>query len=121
MIHPDYPELANRIIHAIADFWVEQYPEKRIKRIYAQAVSEQGRTLVKKLYLAPLYIIEGYGLKRVEDAYVLDMQEKAISKMIRQFQEKLEVKEQQSQAEFLDDLKTPEQLWHANLDILKEY
>jgi hypothetical protein len=96
VIHPDYPELANSIIHAIMKFWIDHYPEKRIKRIYAQTVSEQGHTLAKKLYLGPLYILRNDGLTRVEDAYVLDMQEEATSKVIRQFQERLKVKEQQS-------------------------
>jgi hypothetical protein len=93
VIHPDYPELAHRIIHAIMKFWIDQYPEKRIKRIYAQTVSEQGRVLVKKLYLGPLYTMGNNGLTRVEDAYVLDMQEEALSKVIRQFQERLKEKE----------------------------
>ena len=35
--------------------------------------------------------------------------------------EELEQKPEQSQAEFLDDLKTLEQLWRANLDASKEY
>jgi len=95
VIHPDHPELANRIIHEITRYWIEQYPEKRIKRIYAQTVSEQGRTLAKKLYLGPLYTIGEKGLTRVEDAYVLDMQEEAVSKVIRQFQASLKTKEQQ--------------------------
>ena len=35
--------------------------------------------------------------------------------------EEFEQKPDQSQAEFLDDLKTLEQLWRANLDASKEY
>jgi hypothetical protein len=35
--------------------------------------------------------------------------------------EKLEQKPEQSQAEFMDDLKTLEQLLRANLDTSKEY
>jgi hypothetical protein len=35
--------------------------------------------------------------------------------------EKLEQRPDQSQAEFMDDLKTLEQVWRANLDALKEY
>ena len=95
VIHPDYPELANRIVHEIMKYWIEQYPEKRIKRIYAQTVSPQGRTLAKKLYLGPLYIMKKDGLTRVEDAYVLDMQEEAVSKVIRQFQASLKAKDRQ--------------------------
>jgi hypothetical protein len=95
VIHPDYPELANRIIHAIMQFWIDQYPERRIKRLYAQTVSPQGRNLARKLYLGPLYLTNSDGvLTRVEDAYVLDMQEEAVSKVIRQFQEALHAKEQ---------------------------
>ncbi len=95
VIHPDYPELAGRIIRAIMQFWVDQYPEKRIKRVYAQTVSHQGRALAKKLYFGPLYTVGEDGLTRVEDSYVLDLQEEAISKIIRQFQETLKVKDQQ--------------------------
>lgn len=97
VIHPDYPELASVIIHALMKFWIEQYPDRRIKRIYAQTVSEQGRVLVKKLYLGPLYIMGDDGITRIKDAYVLDMQEEAISKVIRRFQERLRVKEQLSE------------------------
>lgn len=35
--------------------------------------------------------------------------------------EELAQKPEQSQAEFMDDLKTLEQLWRANLDATKEY
>jgi hypothetical protein len=35
--------------------------------------------------------------------------------------EELEQKSEQSQAEFMDDLKTLEQLWRVNLDASKEY
>ncbi len=87
-----HPELASRIIHALMQFWISQYPEKRIKRIYAQTVSEQGRDLARKLYFGPLYIADEHGLVRVKDAYVLEMQERATSKVIRGFQEKLKEK-----------------------------
>ena len=56
VVHPDYPELLNTIINGIMQFWIDQYPEKRIKRIYTQVVSEQGLMLAKKLYLAPLLL-----------------------------------------------------------------
>ena len=38
-----------------------------------------------------------------------------------EIREELEQKPEQSQAEFMDDLKTLEQLWRANLDASKEY
>lgn len=99
VIHPDYPEMANLIIRAIMQYWIDQYPEKRIKRIYAQAVTEQGRILAKKLYLAPLYIMENDELKRIKDAYVVDIREKAVSKVLRHFQEQIEAKEEQNRTQ----------------------
>lgn len=92
VVHPDYPELVSKVIAKIIDYWVEQYPEKRIKRIYAQAVSEQGRTMAQKLYLGPLYLLQNQEMVRVADAFVLDLNDKAASRIIRQFQEKLKAK-----------------------------
>src|SRR6266487_2266597 len=92
VVHPDYPELMSKVITAIAEYWLEQYPERRIKRIYAQAVSEEGRTMAQKLYLGPLYILQNQEMVRIEDAYVLDLNDIAASRIIRQFQEKLRAK-----------------------------
>ncbi len=94
VVHPDYPELINKVIKAIADYWLEQYPERRIKRIYAQTISEDGRIMAKKLYLGPLYILRGQEMIRIEDAYVLDLDDIAASRIIREFQEKLAAKAQ---------------------------
>ena len=101
VIHPDYPELANVIIRGIMKFWIDQYPEKWIKRIYVQTVSEQGRALAKKLYLGPLYIMGDNGLMRVEDAYVLDMQEEAVSKSNSAVSRKIEGKGATSQGKLV--------------------
>lgn len=92
VVHPDYPELISKVIEAITNYWVEQYPERRIKRIYAQTVSEQGRTMAQKLYLGPLYILQNHEMVRVADAFVLDLNDTAASRIIRQFQEKLRAK-----------------------------
>src|SRR5260370_12182845 len=43
---PEYPYLLNAILRKWIDFWVEQYPERYIKRIYTQAVSESGMRMV---------------------------------------------------------------------------
>ena len=86
VVHPDRPELISRVITAIANYWLEQYPERRIKRIYAQTVSEQGRIMAQKLYLGPLYILQNQEMVRVEDAYVLDLGNVAASRIIRKFQ-----------------------------------
>ncbi len=92
VVHPDYPELISKVITAIAEYWLQQYPERRIKRIYAQAISEDGRTMAQKLYLGPLYILRDQEIVRVEDAYVLDLKDIAASRIIRQFQERLRAK-----------------------------
>jgi hypothetical protein len=92
VVHPDYPELISKVIEAITNYWVEQYPERRIKRIYAQTVSEQGRTMAQKLYLGPLYLLQNHEMVRVADAFVLDLNDTAASRIIQQFQEKLRAK-----------------------------
>ncbi len=93
VVHPDYPELVNKVIKRIAEYWLEQYPERRIKRIYAQTVSEDGRLMAKKLYLGPLYILQDQRMLRVEDAYVLDLDDIAASRIIREFQESWQLKQ----------------------------
>ena len=92
VVHQDYPGLIYKIIKAIADYWLEQYPERRIKRIYAQTISENGRIMAKKLYLGPLYLLQGQEMVRIKDAYVLDLEDVAASRIIREFQEKLVIK-----------------------------
>ncbi|GHO77462.1 hypothetical protein KSD_52330 [Ktedonobacter sp. SOSP1-85] len=92
VVHPDYPELISKVIDAIGEYWLKQYPEKRIKRIYAQTVSEDGRIMAQKLYLGPLYVLQDQELIKIEDAYVLDLDGVAASRIIRRFQEKLRAK-----------------------------
>lgn len=92
VVHPDYPELISKVIEAIGEYWLKQYPEKRIKRIYAQTVSEEGRIMAQKLYLGPLYILQNQELVKIENAYVLDLDDIAASRIIRRFQEKLRAK-----------------------------
>jgi len=96
VVHPEYPELINKVIKALINYWIEQYPTKRIKRIYAQTVSEDGRIMAKKLYLGPLYILRDREMVRIEDAYVLDLNDVAASRIIREFQERLAAKAKQS-------------------------
>lgn len=91
--HPDYKNLLRGLIRFYMNFWVSLYPEKRIKRIYAQTVSDDGRKMANQLLMGPMYtMIEGR-LQRIKDAYVIDMDEPSASKTIREFQEKLREKE----------------------------
>jgi len=96
--HPDYKNLLGGLIHAYMEFWIDCYPERKIKRIYAQTVSDDGILLANKLRMGPMYaMVEGH-LERIKDAYVLDMEEPAGSKVIKKFQERLKEKEQSLKA-----------------------
>ncbi len=91
--HPDHPELITRLIRAFMHYWVDQYPKRRIKCIYAQTVSESGKLLANKLHMSTMYLmVEGH-LQRIKDAYMLDLNEPAASKIIKEFQEKLRAKD----------------------------
>ncbi len=50
-----------------------------------------------------------------------DWEELGVKAFTLEVLEELEQKPEQSQAEFMDDLKTLEQLWRENLDTSKEY
>jgi len=43
--HPEHKDLLFRLLDKIMDFWVEQYPERYVTKVYAQAVSEGGDIL----------------------------------------------------------------------------
>jgi len=92
--HPDHPNLVGRLIHAYMDYWIDQYPEKRIKYIYAQTVSDNGKRMANELRMSNMYTITDGQITKVQDAYVLDMNEPAASRIIRRFQERLKEKEQ---------------------------
>ena len=93
--HKDYPTLLFRIIERIMKFWEDQYPERYITRIYAQAVSESGDRLIQHLFMAPRYDL-------AQDAYMLDIARPSASKIIRNFQARLETK-----APLPDELRHP--------------
>ncbi|MBV9691195.1 MAG: hypothetical protein JO202_15965 [Ktedonobacteraceae bacterium] len=91
--HPDYPELITRLIRAFMNYWVGQYPERRIKCIYAQTVAEPGKLMANKLHMSTMYIQKDGRMERIKDAYMLDLNEPAGSKIIREFQKRLEAKD----------------------------
>lgn len=82
---PEYPYLLNRILRKWIDFWVEQYPERYIKRIYTQAMSESGYRMVQHFFMSP----------RVDlalNAFMLDLAYPSASKIVRNLQERLKAK-----------------------------
>jgi len=93
--HPDRPDLLYQVLTHLMQFWIEQYPTRRISRIYAQAASAAGDVLISKLYFAPLYYIVNNQAQIVKDAYVLDMARPGASKVIRHFQKSLDAKREE--------------------------
>lgn len=83
--HPEHPEQLNNVIQSALDFWYEQYPTRYVEKIYAQAFSDEGDVLIRKLYFSPLYELS-------DRAYVLDLRKKGVSRLVRSFQEHLEQK-----------------------------
>lgn len=79
---PEYPYLLNRILRKWIDFWVEQYPDRYVTRIYTQAVSESGIRMVQHFFMSPRFDL-------APNAFVLDLAYPSASKIIRHFQERL--------------------------------
>lgn len=82
---PEYPYLLNRILRKWMDFWVEQYPERYVKRIYTQAVSESGYKMVQHFFMSPRFDL-------APNAFMLDMAYPSASKIVHNFQERLKEK-----------------------------
>jgi hypothetical protein len=82
---PEYPYLLNRILRKWMEFWVEQYPDRYMKRIYTQAMSESGYRMVQHFFMSPRFDL-------APNAFVLDMAYPSASRIIRNFQERLKEK-----------------------------
>lgn len=82
---PEYPYLLNNILRKWIDFWIEQYPERYIKRIYTQAVSESGLRMVQHFFMSPRFDL-------APNAFMLDMAYPSASKIVRKLQERLKEK-----------------------------
>lgn len=82
---PQYPYLLNRILQKWIDFWVEQYPDRYVKRIYTQAVSESGLRMVQHFFMSPR-------LDLAPNAFMLDLAYPSASKIIRRYQERIKEK-----------------------------
>ncbi len=83
---PDHPEQLNTLLNHLLEYWCEQYPDRYISKIYAQAESNEGDILIQKLYLAPREDL-------APNAFVLNMSRPAASRFIRQFQKCIEDKQ----------------------------
>jgi hypothetical protein len=86
VIHPDHPEQLYNLFKEVLGYWHEQYPDRYIEKIYADAVSENGDMLARKLFFSPLYEVS-------DRAYVLDLRKPGITKIVKNFQESLKQKD----------------------------
>ena len=86
VVDPDHPEQLNTVLREVLSYWCRQYLERYIEKIYADAATEHGDILARKLYFSPLYHVS-------DTAYVLDLRKPGISKVVRTFQECLKQKE----------------------------
>lgn len=84
--HPDHRPYLGAIMHRFAEFWCDMWPDRRMRRIYAQAVSTEGRYFVQKLYFGPLYDL-------ADNAFVLDLRYPNPSKVIQAYQRCIEEKQ----------------------------
>lgn len=83
--YPDYLELLYRLLRGHMDFWIKQYPERYIRKIYAQSVSDRGEMLIQHLFMAPRADL-------AFNAYELDFARTSASKIIRNFRVYLDAK-----------------------------
>jgi len=84
--HPDHAEQLSAVLRRFVTYWCDQYPQRYIEKIYAQAATEKGDVLIQKLYFAPLYDL-------ADDAYLLDLRRKGASKIIKYYQACIEQKQ----------------------------
>jgi hypothetical protein len=82
---PDHPEQLNTLLKHLTEYWCEQYPERYITKIYAQAESKQGDVLIQKLFFSPREDL-------APDAYVLNLTRSGASRFVKRFQECIEEK-----------------------------
>jgi hypothetical protein len=99
---PKHREQLNNVLRGFLTFWCEQYPDRYIEKIYAQARTELGDVLIRKLYFSPLYDLS-------DTAYVLDLRKSGISRLVKGFQECLKTKESQLRERSTNRPQQPEQ------------
>lgn len=103
---PQHPEQLNKLLNHLMSYWCEQYPDRYITKIYAQAESKQGDILIQKLFLAPREDL-------APNAYVLNLARPGASRFIRRFQECIKQKQKaperhESQEKPVSDLDSKE-------------
>lgn len=87
VVDPEHPEQLHTLLTHLTEYWCEQYPDRSIAKIYAQAESERGDILIQKLFFAPLENL-------APNAYMLNMRRPGASRFVRRFQQCIEEKQQ---------------------------
>lgn len=82
---PERPALLYQVLYRYMQFWIDQYPERYIRRVYAQAVSESGMKIVQHFFMSPR-------IDLAYNAFMLDLAYPTPARMIREFKEKLRAK-----------------------------
>ena len=83
--HPEHTYKFMPLINHYMNYWCEQYPDRYITRVYAQAASKQGDILIHKLFFSPLYHL-------AKNAFMLDLERPGASRIIQRFQDCLQQK-----------------------------
>jgi len=86
VVKSEHQSSVRTLINSVLNFWCEQYPKIKIKKLYAYAESDEGWNLVKHLFFAPRYDIG-------ERAFELDPSQKNPSKLIKAYQDCLQERE----------------------------
>lgn len=80
---PSRPELLLKLLRSYMKYWEEQYPDRYMAKIYAQAMSDSGYRLAQHLFMSPR-------MDLAYNAYELDLARPAAARIIREFKQRLE-------------------------------
>ncbi len=86
IVDPDHPEQLNTLLKHLAEYWCEQYPDRYITKIYAQAETREGDIIIQKLFFSPREDL-------APNAHALNMMRPGASRFVRQFQQCIEAKQ----------------------------
>lgn len=82
VVLPDRPVLLYELLKRYLAFWLEQYPERWISKVYAQTVSDSGFRLAAHMFMSPRRDL-------AYNAFELDMQYPPVAKMIKAFKDQM--------------------------------
>ena len=91
-IKPEHRLYLRALIEDLLHYWCDQYPEIQLVKLYATAWSEGGWDIVKHLYFSPRRDL-------APDAFELDLMERNPSRFLKQYQQCVQLKDQQLQKE----------------------